>query len=300
MDKSLLILAAGMGSRYGGLKQIEEIGPHGETILEFSIFDALKAGFNNVIFVIRRDMEEAFHSRVIDRISSFVSCGTVFQDNDDLPEGIQLTTPREKPWGTGHAVWSARHTIKSPFAVINADDFYDRPAYQQTLQFIQKESTQEFCMIAYPLGKTLSKSGSVSRGICYCNQENLQAIIEHTEIGYLKNGELADLATGKRLEYDVLTSMNFWGLQPEVFSFIEKDFKKFLSQYNRDVEREYYLPALIHRWIQEEKKIVRVIPTKGQWMGVTYQEDRSLIKKELLNRVQDKQYPSPLFKDSIL
>lgn len=299
MGKILLILAAGMGSRYGGLKQIEAVGPNGETILEYSIFDALKAGFEKVIFVIRRDMADAFQSRIIDRISNFVFCDVVFQEIDDLPDGIHLTIPRKKPWGTGHALWSARHSIKCPFAVINADDFYDRPAYRKIADFIANESTKQSCMIAYPLGKTLSKSGSVSRGICCCNNGKLKKIIEYTNIGYLKSGELADLDTGGKLEHDLLTSMNFWGLQPEIFTFIEQDFKFFLDQYNQEEKTEYYLPALIHRWIQEEEKIVKVFPTTGLWMGVTYSEDRLYIRNELANRVRSEQYPSPLFKNLI-
>ena len=300
MEKVLLILAAGMGTRYGGLKQIEKVGPNGETILEYSIFDALNAGFNKVIFVIRHRMKNSFQHAVIDRISNFISCDTVFQESDDLPNGIQVKELREKPWGTGHAVWAARHVIKTPFAVINADDFYGRAAYHQINQFTKKGMSHQFCLIAYPLGRTLSKSGSVSRGICQCNDENLESITEYTKVTYTDDGELKDLTTSKILENNCLTSMNCWGLQPEIFSFIEKDFGEFLSKHSHNKKEEYYLPELIHRWTKkEEENVVKVLPTKGHWMGITYLEDRIIMKNELVNRVRSKEYPSPLFKNPI-
>ena len=263
-DATLVVMAAGMGSRFGGLKQLEPIGPAGEVILDFSVFDAIKAGFNKVVFIIRRDIEKDFRELVGNRIDKRVNTEYVFQDMDELPEGFSVPEGRTKPWGTGHAVYCCKDIVKEPFALINADDYYGQSAFKAI--YDELVSSDYTCMVGYKLGNTLTENGTVARGVCDVEDGILKSIVEHTAL---------DKNSG--IPLDATVSMNMWGLRPEIFSRVESDFVKFLENLENPMKEEFYIPFVIDRAIKESGETVKVLTTDEKWYGVTYREDKESV-----------------------
>jgi len=259
-NTELLIMAAGMGSRFGGLKQIEPIGPNGEIILDFSVYDAVKAGFNKVVIVIKKEIEKEFRDACGKRIEKMVDVEYAFQELSKLPDGYSLPESRVKPWGTGHAVLCAKDKISAPFAVINADDFYGQSSYQLIHDWLV--ANDGMCMVGYELGNTLTENGTVSRGVCQVESGSLVSVTEHTAL---------DKNSG--IPLDTIVSMNMWGLDTGVFPYLEKEFKVFLDGRSNEPKSEFFLPSAVSKRIGDEGKAVRVLETKERWYGVTYRED---------------------------
>ncbi len=297
MKPSLVILAAGMGSRYGGLKQIDGVGPHDETIIEYSIFDALKAGFGNVIFVIRKDIEDAFKDRFEKIRPPEATFQYVFQELDSFTAGKEISQ-RMKPWGTAHAVLAAKDLVNEPFAVINADDYYGSDAFGIMAEWLTASSTPEhFSMIGYSLANTLSEYGSVSRGVCSLNKDGfLNQVDERTQVQW----------KGKTIVYvqDELihpvdpysaVSMNFWGLHPSLFKALETRFHQFIDETKDNPKAEFFIPLIIQELIDTRQVKVSVLPCNDKWYGVTYKEDKPMVQSAFLNMVEAGRYPSPLW-----
>lgn len=264
MDTTLVVMAAGMGSRFGGLKQIEPVGPNGEVILDFSVFDAVKSGFNKVVFIIRRDIEEDFKEITKQRIEKTVDVEYVFQDMDNLPGGFKVPDGRTKPWGTGHAVYCAKDKLTTPFALINADDFYGRSTFETIHDSLV--NGYKTCMVGFKLGNTLTENGTVARGVCEVEDGYLKKITEHTSI---------DKNSGVPL--DTTVSMNMWGLTPEIFDYMENDFVNFLNNMKNPLKDEYYIQSVVNLMMHDYNEKVKVFDTNEKWYGVTYKEDKQMV-----------------------
>lgn len=290
-----------MGSRYGGLKQLDPMGPGGETLLDYSVFDALRAGFGRVVFVIRRDFEAQFRREVGARFERLTDVDYVFQERGDLPGGFTTPATREKPWGTGHAVWSAREKMGAPFAAINADDFYGAEAYRALAGFFAEcdAAAARFAMVGYRLSRTLSEHGSVSRGICVVDETGwLQTVEERTRIERapgdgaryaLADGAWAALTGGETV------SLNFWGFTPAIFPLLEEKFARFLDKNLAEPKAEFYLPAAVAGMIDAGAAEVRVLPTDATWFGVTYREDQPTVAASLAALTEAGEYPARLW-----
>jgi len=292
MKPTLLVLAAGMGSRYGGLKQIDPVGPSGETILDYSVFDALRAGFGRVVFVIRRDFEETFKEKIGAKYVGRIAVDYVFQSVDALPPGITVPTGREKPWGTGHATWCAREALHEPFAVINADDFYGADSFRQLAGFLNNAQGAQAAMVGFQLAKTLSENGAVSRGVCDVAVDGgLRGVTEHT--GILP----AEVGLGRKFAGETIVSMNCWGFTPEIFPRLDERFRAFLVRALVDapLKAEFYLPGSISDLIARNETTVQVLPTTSSWFGVTYRDDKPRVVAALAELVQKGQYPQKLW-----
>jgi NDP-sugar pyrophosphorylase family protein len=289
---TLLVLAAGMGSRYGGLKQIDPVGPSGETVLDYAVFDALRAGFKRVVFVIRREFEAVFRETVGAKYAGRVAVDYVFQSLDALPAEFQLPAGREKPWGTGHAVWCAREIVAEPFAVINADDFYGADSFRKLGDFLHSEggNARAAAMIGFRLANTLSEHGAVSRGICASDAEGrLTSIVERTGILASEVGE------GRAFRGDEVVSMNCWGFSPGIFAGLDRQWRAFLRAHGGEPKAEFYLPAAVSALIGEGDVSVRVLPTDSTWFGVTYREDKPRVVSAIADLVSRGHYPQKLF-----
>lgn len=293
MAPALLVLAAGLGSRYGGLKQIEAVGPSGETLLDYAVFDAWRAGFQRVVFVIRRDFEAAFREKIGGRYAGRMTVDTVYQAIDDLPAGLTPPATRQKPWGTGHAVWCARHALRENFAVINADDFYGADAFSALARFLASRSaagSESYSMVGYRLDATLSEAGTVSRGLCEVGPDGfLTRITEHTGIARV------DVGTGRAFRGDEQVSMNCWGFTPALFSPLDRAFRAFLQGSGGDAKAEFYLPTAVSGMIVERTATVQLLPTKAEWFGVTHREDKARVQAALAALVASGAYPPRLF-----
>ena len=274
-DITLVVMAAGMGSRFGGLKQSEPIGPKGEAILDFSVYDAVKAGFTKVVFVIKHAIEKDFKEFVGNRIEKKVKVEYVFQEIDKLPEGYNCPEGREKPWGTAHAILCCKDVVKEPFAVVNADDFYGRSAFVKMAEFLKSDS-DDYAMVGFRLVNTLTENGYVSRGVCDIEKGELKSVTERTKIMDCKYTE-DDGATWTALPEDTVVSMNLWGFRPDVFGYIETGFKKFLDEKIDVPKSEYYLPAVVSERIENGEKSVKVLIAEDKWYGVTYKEDKQVV-----------------------
>lgn len=274
-DITLVVMAAGMGSRFGGLKQIEPIGPKGEAILDFSVYNAVKAGFTKVVFVIKHAIEKDFKEFVGNRIEKKVKVEYVFQEIDKLPEGYTCPEGREKPWGTAHAILCCKDVVKEPFAVVNADDFYGRSAFVKMAEFLKSDS-DDYAMVGFRLANTLTENGYVSRGVCDIENGKLKSVTERTKIMDCKYTE-DDGATWTALPEDTVVSMNLWGFRPDVFDYIETGFKKFLDEKINVPKSEYYLPAVVSERIEKGEKSVKVLIAEDKWYGVTYKEDKQVV-----------------------
>lgn len=268
MNATLLVMAAGAGSRFGGLKQIEPIGKNGELLLDYSVFDAHNAGFSKVVFVIKKSMEKDFRDIIGKRAEKYLDVEYAFQEGDDLPSGFSLPEGRTKPWGTVQAVLSARNKINTPFAVINSDDYYGKNVYKYIIDHFNKSN--EMCMVAYELEKTLSDNGTVTRGIC--NVEN----------GYLSNiTEYYNVDKSTNLSMDSKVSMNIWGFYPDIFDKLEKGFANFLKNLKDPMKDEYILPVFVDEIIKKENAKIKVLTTKDSWIGMTYREDLPYVKEAI-------------------
>ena len=286
-DATLVVMAAGMGSRFGGLKQLEPIGPKGEALLDFSVYDAKEAGFNKVVFIIKHAIEEDFKRIVGSRIERIIDTEYVFQEIDKLPDGYICPDGRQKPWGTGHAVWCCKGVVNTPFAVINADDYYGKGAFRKIYNHLIKENN-DYCMVGFRLKNTLTENGSVSRGVCNIENGKLQSVTERTEIVDCKykseNGEWIAMPE------DTIVSMNMWGFTPDVFEFAERDLKQFLDEKISVPKSEFYLPSIVSDVIHNGEKEVSVLVAEDKWYGVTYKEDKQGVAKALMQKITNGEY----------
>lgn len=301
MNKTLLIMAAGMGSRFGGLKQLEPVGPNNEFIIDYSIFDAIRCGFNKIVFIIKEENYEIFRETIGKRIEDKVHVEYVFQKLDNLPKGYIVPEERTKPWGTAHAILSAKDVINEPFAVINADDFYGNDAYKVISEFMSKEQTsdkQEYAIVGYNVINTLTENGSVKRGVCIIENNHLVGIDESSI--EMKNGiiEATSLVDGKTYTVDETSkvSMNMMAFTPEIFNYLEKNFIEFLDENKNDIEKcEYLIPTVLAKGINEGYCNVSVINTNAKWVGVTYKEDKEGVVSYINELIEKKEYPSKLW-----
>ena len=299
MKPSLLVLAAGLGSRYGGVKQIDPVGTHGEALLDYSVFDALRAGFGKIVFVIRKDFEDDFRRVVLSKYQGKVQCELCFQSVDKVPEGCSFNPERTKPWGTNHAVLMGRELIHEPFAVINADDFYGRESYQVLADFLRsvEGKSGQYCMVGYRVANTLSENGTVSRGVCTTDADgHLTDVIERTKIED-KNGTIVFTENDVDTPLDPMTpvSMNMWGFTPEYFDYSEKAFRLFLNEHGQELRSEFYIPTLVNQLITEGKATCKVLDTPSKWFGVTYSEDRPQVVMKINQLIAKGEYPAKLF-----
>ena len=301
---TLVIMAAGMGSRYGGLKQIDPVGPGGEIILDYSVYDAAKAGFDKVIFVIKKEIEKDFKAIVENKYDGVIEVQYAYQDINNLPEGFSVPEGRVKPWGTGHAVLSCKGMIDGPFAVINADDYYGRETFELIYNELNKAKTAgdkyEFCMVGFRVENTLTENGTVARGVCQTNEEGyLSEIIERTKIAK-RDGEIMFTEDGEGwivIPEGTTVSMNCWGFTGEMMTELENRFASCLEK-NRDnmLKCEYFLPFVVDDLLKEGKAMVKVLPTKEKWYGVTYKEDKALVVQALKEKAGSGEYPLCLWK----
>ena len=303
MKPTLLLLAAGMGSRYGGLKQLDGLGPNGETIMDYSIYDAIQAGFGKIVWVIRKDFEQDFREKILSKYEGHVPCELVFQGIDSLPEGFSVPEGREKPWGTNHAVLMAMSAIKEPFCVINCDDFYNRDCFKVIGKFLSElpeGSKNTYAMVGFRVGNTLSENGTVARGICSKDEnDNLTTVVERTEIERHGSEIQYKDEQGEWVTVDDNTpvSMNVWGFTPDYFEYSEAYFREFLSDPKnmQNLKSEYFIPLMVNKLINEKTATVKVLDTTSKWFGVTYSADRPSVVAKIQSLVDEGVYPEKLF-----
>ena len=301
MTPALLILAAGIGSRYGGIKQLDHIGPNGETLLDYSIYDAIRAGFSKIVFIIKEDLEKDFREVFIDRLSKFIEVDYVFQEIRMVPDGIRIPEARKKPWGTGHAVLLAGDRLSGPFAVINADDFYGRKAYEVLADYYRGWSPireNDYCMAGYHVDKTLSEFGSVSRGICKVNRKGeLVDVVERTSISGTSAGIVYREGNEPpvTIPADSVVSMNFWGFTPSFFTYLTEGFGSFIRVNHESLKAEFYIPTMVNQLIKSKRVNVKVLSCDEQWFGMTYKEDREFVAESIRSLIQKGVYPQKLW-----
>lgn len=300
---TLVIMAAGMGSRFGGIKQLEPLGPSGEIIIDYSIYDAIEAGFNKVVFIIRKDIEKDFREVVGNHIAEHVQVEYVFQSLDDLPTGYSKPEGRVKPWGTGQAILACKDVVKEPFVVINADDYYGKEGFKKIHSYLKdlenKDSKYDYCMAGFLLGNTLSDNGTVTRGVCKTDKDGMLVTVNETfEIA--KKGEKAigydENDNEKVMELDTPVSMNMWGFTPEFIDELEANFTNFLDNIKEgDIKAEYLLPEIVAKMLKENKATVKVLESNDKWYGITYQEDKAKVKEYFKSLVDEGIYPNKLW-----
>lgn len=288
-NATLVVMAAGMGSRFGGLKQIAPVGRNGEAILDFSVYDAVAAGFNKVVFVINHNIEKDFKELVGKRIEKRVKVEYVFQEKEYLPEGYSCPEERVKPWGTGHAILCCKNAVKEPFAVINADDFYGKTAFQKIYNYL-KEQTENYCMVGFRLANTLTENGYVSRGVCEEKNGFLSNITERTKIVDCKYTE--DDVNWVELSPDTIVSMNMWGFTTDIFAYLEREFVKFLEEKLMVEKSEFYLPSVVDILIKSGEKKAKVLSSEDKWYGVTYKEDKEAVVAAIGQKIDNGEYPN--------
>lgn len=302
MKPTLLVLAAGMGSRYGSLKQIDPVGPSGETIIDYSIYDAIRAGFGKVVFIIRKSFEADFKDIFIRKLQPYIPVEYVFQEIDKVPAGLTISPERTKPWGTAHAILMAKHIIHEPFAVINGDDFYGSEAFQTMADYLCSLTAGEqnqYSLVGYQVGNTMSEHGTVSRGVCLADKhELLVSVTERTNIQYVNNKIAYQDANGnfEFLNPETLVSMNFWGFTPEYFKQTEPLFSNFLRENSDSLKAEFYIPTAIDKLINSSHASVKVLKSNAKWFGVTYKEDKPLVIDKLKQLITAGVYPAKLWK----
>ena len=301
MKPTLFILAAGMGSRYGGLKQLDGLGPNGETIMDYSVYDALRAGFGKIVFVIRKDFEQEFRDKVLSKYEGHVPVEVVFQSIDKLPEGRKPNPERQKPWGTNHAVLMGKDVIKEPFGVINADDYYGAESFQVLGDFLRSVEGKKnaYCMVGFNIENTLSENGGVSRGLCEVDENGfLTGVKECHGIQRVDGKLIQDEPDGSKSDFPegASVSMNMWGFTPDYFDYSEKAFIKFLDKHGDELKSEFYIPSVVNDLINDGTITLKVEPTPSKWFGVTFAADRPATVAQFQKLVDDGLYPSPLFK----
>lgn len=297
---TLVVLAAGMGSRYGGLKQMDTMSPEGDTIIDFSLYDAIDAGFNKVVFVVRNEFIDQFKAQFDHKLEGRIEVAYVCQEVDNIPSGYPVHPERKKPWGTGHAVMAAKEVIDENFIVINGDDFYSREAFQEIIVELKKldENSHDMCMVGFNLGKTISENGYVSRGQCFVNEANeLTDIIERTHIERIdatifRKDDEEELIP---MEEDVTVSMNFWGFTPKFLEQLDKDFVGFMKDRSEELKSEFFMPTVVNNIIQEGKGAVKVLKSDAKWYGVTYAEDKPVVTKAITSLKEKGVYPKNLW-----
>ena len=296
MNPTLLVLAAGMGSRYGGNKQLDEVGPSGETIIDYSIYDAIRAGFGKIVFIIRRDIEAQIKERFVNKLKGKIEIDYVFQEITNLPEGSKINPERTKPWGTSHAVLVAKDKIKEPFGVINADDFYGAESFKILYDFLTTdEKTTNYCIVGYKLKNTLSDHGNVNRGVCKVNSDGfLVDIVETLEIEKLPDGAQAPDADGKMIRFtgEEVVSMNLWGFKPSCFNLLEQEFERFISENGMDLKSELLIPSSIDKFAKSGKITIQILMSNERWFGVTYRDDKPFVVENIRNMIAKGVYPS--------
>ena len=292
-DITLLVMAAGMGSRYGGLKQLDAVGPSGETIIDFSVYDAIRAGYNKVVFIIREDFEKQFKEKISNKYQDKIEVEIVYQDLHDLPNSFSCPKDRSNPWGTGHAILAARNVISEPFAAINGDDFYGRESFKIISDHYSSVNSG-FAMAAFQLDKTLSDYGSVSRGIC---EQNLNQLVTVVETHGIKKSSAGNIECDRDISLlgNELVSMNMWGFMPSIFDHLEKMFYEFLDENISDLKSEFLIPSVVNDLIEKNIEKVQVLKTKSTWFGVTYIEDKPFVKNQIKELIQTGIYPEKLF-----
>ena len=292
---TLLLMAAGSGSRYGKLKQFDDLGPKGEFLMEFGISDALKNGFDHIVVITKEENQKFLHDHLRKRLPANIKLDVLVQKLTDIPEGTTFIGEREKPWGTAHAVWTARNVIDGPFAVVNADDFYGQPAYENAADFIRAHRNDNtYALVAYTLKDTLSEHGSVSRGVCQVEGDNLISVDERLKLEP-DGDKVKDLDSGNNYSGDEHVSMNFWICKPSIFEKIESDFRDFLSSTELGMKSELYIPKIIQDMLQAEQIEVKIVPSESDWFGVTYASDREKAVSELQQQTDEGKYVSPLW-----
>ena len=300
MKPTLFILAAGRGSRYGGLKQLDGIGPSGETIMDYSVYDALRAGFGKVVFVIRHDFEQEFREKILSRYEGHVPVEVVYQDLNDLPEGFHPAEGRTKPWGTNHAVLMGRKAIREPFGVINADDYYGMESFRILADFLKSVEGKkgEYCMIGFKVENTLSENGGVSRGLCEVSAEGFLTGVKECHGIQRKDGKLIQvLEDGSEASFpeDTSVSMYMWGFTPDYFDYSEREFINFLREHGGELKSEFYIPTVVNTLIHSGEATLRVLQTPSKWFGVTFAADRPATVEQFKRLVEEGVYPAKLF-----
>ena len=300
MKPTLFVLAAGMGSRYGGLKQLDGLGPHGETIMDYSIYDAIKSGFGKVVFVIRKDFEDEFRKKILSKYENHIPTAVAFQSLNDLPEGFTCPAERTKPWGTNHALLMGENVINEPFAIINSDDYYGRNSFEVMADFLSglKDSKDVYSMVGFKVGNTMSESGTVARGVCETENGNLTSIVERTNIGYDADHKIFfEDENGNKQYLDPSTpvSMNFWGFTPEYFAHSKKAFVEFLKENINKPKSEFFIPTVINKLVKTQEATVKVLATDSKWFGVTYAADRQGVVDKFAELHKTGVYPEKMF-----
>jgi len=301
MKPQLLVMAAGIGSRFGGLKQLEPVGPDGETVMDYALYDAKRAGIERVVFVIRRDFEQVFRERVGSKYARWMEVGYACQELDLLPAGFALPAGRTKPWGTGHAILAARDEIRTPFLAINADDFYGRRAFERLAEFLGRPAdgaADSYAMVAFQMANTLSEHGTVARGVCEVGEDGLlRTVVEHTGLAPAGDGvqETAKDGSIRRFTGREPVSMNFWGFRPGLFDHLRERFSAFLAARGQDPKAEFFIPTVVDELIREGRATVRVLETPDRWFGVTYREDKDAVVARIRALVQAGEYPASLW-----
>ncbi|MEG2819577.1 MAG: nucleotidyltransferase [Muribaculaceae bacterium] len=301
MKPTLFVLAAGMGSRYGGLKQLDGLGPNGETIMDYSIYDAIRSGFGKIVFVIRKDFEEDFRTKILSKYENHIPVEVVFQSINDMPQGITCPPERTKPWGTNHALLMGKDVIKEPFAIINADDFYGRHSFEVLAKELSTttDTTGKYCMVGYRIGNTLSESGTVARGICETNSDGyLTSVVERTAIGWNNSKQISfkdETGTEQIVADHTPVSMNMWGLTPDYFKQSEDYFIRFVKANANNLKAEFYIPLLVNEMVEKRQATVKVLDTSSKWFGVTYAADRQGVVDKIATLITTGEYPNKLF-----
>ncbi len=300
MKPTLFVLAAGMGSRYGGLKQLDSLGPNGETIMDYSIYDAVKSGFGKIVFVIRKDFETEFREKIVSKYEGHVPVEVVFQAVDALTEGYTCPADRTKPWGTNHAVMMGKDAINEPFAVINADDFYGRDAFRVMAEELMRPRDRkgDYCMVGFRVGNTMTENGSVARGVCSTKDGYLTSVVERTAIAYDENHDIFftdEKGEIQHLDPKTPVSMNLWGFTPDYFDYSEREFVKFLDKDLNTPKAEFFIPLVIDTLINSGEATVKVLDTDSKWFGVTYAADRQGVVDKFAELHADGTYPAKLF-----
>jgi dTDP-glucose pyrophosphorylase len=299
MKPTLLVLAAGMGTRYGGNKQLDEVGPSGETIIDYSIYDAIRAGFGKIVFVIRRDIEEQVKERFVERLQGKIEVDYVFQEITNLPEGVIVAPDRSKPWGTSHAILVTKDKIKEPFGVINADDYYGVESFKILRDFLVNDKTPDnYCIVGYKLGNTLSDHGHVNRGVCKAGADGfLSHIVETRQIEKTKDGATAPGPDGNLIHFtgNEIVSMNLWGFKPSCYDFLGKEFRNFINKYGMDLKSELDIPTSVDKFVKNGEITIKILMSNERWFGVTYREDKPFVVESIKKMIRKGIYPARIY-----
>jgi dTDP-glucose pyrophosphorylase len=299
MKPTLLVLAAGMGSRYGGNKQLDQVGPSGETIIDYSIYDAIRAGFGKILFVIRRDIEDQVKERFVEKLKGKVEVDYVFQEITNLPEGVKVSPERQKPWGTSHAILVTKDKIKEPFGVINADDYYGVESFRILRDFlVNDKDPNNYCIVGYKLGNTLSDHGHVNRGVCRVDTKGLlQNIVETRQISKTADGAEAPGHDGQVLKFtgDEVVSMNLWGFKPSCYNFLGEEFRNFINRAGMELKSELDIPTSVDKFVKNGQITIKILMSNERWFGVTYREDKPFVVDSINRMVKQGVYPSSIY-----